>query len=184
MTNTLRSLYGQFYHGIDKIEVFFDGPDFTEVGPEFFQPEKDLYGEDLVFHVLPENLGYWGHGIRNKYQGSFSSDYIHHGDDDDNYCEGVLPQIKHDLVVEFGKVLLYRFRNSDGIRWSHRSIEHGNIGTPSGLIPNRPEIFGEWGNFHGGDSQFYSQLREKVGDGNIVWKDLIIYRIRPHVYGW
>lgn len=184
MTNTLRSLYGQFNHGRDKIEVFFDGPNFREVGPEYFQPEKDLFGEDLTFHVLPENLGCFGHCIRNVYQGTFNTEYIHHCDDDDNYIENILPQVRNDIKENFGKLLIYKFMNSDGIRWRTQDITHGNVGTPSGLIPNCPEIMGHWGEWAGGDAHFYETTRDKIGMYNIVFKDTVIYRIRPHVYGW
>jgi hypothetical protein len=183
MRNTLRSLYGQFDHGVDKIEVFFDGPNFTDAGPEYFQPEKDLYGEDLIFHVLPENLGCYGHCIRNKYQGSFHTDYIHHCDDDDSYYENIIPSVKTDLRNNFGKLLIYKFRNVDGIRWNKPVIQHGNIGTPSGMIPNYPELMGWWGEWHGGDANFYETMRDKIGNDNIIFKDLVIYRVRPHVYG-
>jgi hypothetical protein len=183
LTMVLRSLYGQFNHRVDKIEVFFDGPNFQEVGPEYFKSEQDLYGEDLRMTVLPQNLGCWGHSIRNTYQKTFSTDYIHHADDDDYYVEGALHSVREDLRNHFGKLILYQFRNSDGIRWKDRTIEHGNLGTPNGMIPNRPEIMGTWGEWAGGDAHFYATTADKIGHGNIVWMPTVIYAIRPHVYG-
>jgi len=184
MANIIRSLYGQFQHGHDKIEVFFDGPNFQECGPEYFKAEQDLYGEDLRMHVLPENLGCYGHSIRNVYQRSFHTDYIHHADDDDQYIEGCMPQVRTDLIENYGKLSIYKFMNSDGIRWRIPKLEHGNVGTPSGMIPNRPEIMGWWGEWAGGDAYFYETTRDKIGAHNIIFKDTLIYKIRPHVYGW
>lgn len=184
MSNTLRSLYGQFNRGVDKIEVFFDGPTFTDAGPEYFQPEKDMYGEDLIFHVLPQNLGCYGHCVRNAYQGSFHTDYIHHADDDDSYYENVMPQVRTDMKENFGKLIMYKFQNTDGIQWHTQEIKHGNIGTPSGLIPNNPAIMGHWGEWAGGDAHFYMTTIEKLGIQNVVWKNTVIYRVRPHVFGW
>ena len=183
LRDTVRSLYGQFNHGIDKIEVFFDGPP-VEVGPNYFYAEEQLYNGDLTLHQLPDNLGYWGHAIRNKFQKTFKTDYVHHGDDDDQYAEAVMFRVRNDLRDNFGKLLLYKFRNSDGIVWTRPEFYFGNLGTPSGMIPNNPDIMGEWGLYGGGDFQFYEETRDKIGIENIIWKDLIIYKIRPHVYGW
>ena len=183
LTNILRSLYGQFDHGNDRIELFFDGPTFTEVGPDYFQPEQELYGEDLIIHLLPENLGCWGHSIRNKFQGTFHTDYISNFDDDDVYAENCMLQVRQDIKENFGKLLMYKFRNCDGIQWREPVIKHGNVGTPTGLIPNDPSILGTWGEFAGGDAYFYETTRDKIGNNNIVWKDFLIYKTRPHVYG-
>lgn len=183
LKNCIRSLYGQFNHGVDRIEVFFDGPNFYDADPAYFKPEQDLYGEDLIMHVLPENLGYWGHAIRNAYQNTFHTDYIHNCDDDDYYPEAALLRVRSDIQQHYGKLLMYKFRNSDGIQWHVKNIQHGNVGTPTGMIPNRPEIMGEWGYGNGGDYVFYLTTQDKIGKNNIVWIDHIIYKIRPHVYG-
>jgi hypothetical protein len=185
LANTLRSLYGQFGHGLDVIEVFFDGPNFTEVGPEFFQPEQDLYGNDLKFHVLTENLGCYGHGVRNAYQGTFQSDYIHHMDDDDMYCPDVIPSVRSDMKTFYGKLLIYKFRaHGGGITGGTNNFTCGFVGTPAGLIPNRPEIFGRWVEAYGGDAEFYTQTRDKIGWNNVVYRDRKIVLTRPHVYGY
>jgi hypothetical protein len=185
LTNTLRSLYGQFGHSLDKIEVFFDGSNFTEVGPDYFQSEQDLYGSDLIFHVLDHNLGCYGHGIRNTYQGTFQTDYIHHMDDDDMYANNVIPSIRSDLRTWYGKMIIYKFRaHGGGIVGGSDDFRHGFVGTPAGLIPNRPEIFGHWVEAYGGDADFYSQTRDKIGKGNVVYKNRIIVLTRPHVYGY
>jgi hypothetical protein len=184
LKNTLRSLYGQLNHGIDKVEVFFDGPNFVEVGPEYFQPEQDLYGNDLSMTVLPENLGFWGHGIRNKFQKTFTTDYIHNSDDDDEFCPGSFHQVRRDLKDNYGKVLIYKIKADGGNIWMDKNIRFGNIGTPSGLIFNRPEIFGEWGSFYGGDYQFYEQVQNNIGKENIIFKDTFIYITKPLTKGY
>lgn len=180
----LQSILKQYGKGIDKVEMFFDGPNFQEVGPEYFQEEIEAFGEDLVIHVLPENLGCWGHSIRNAYQKTFTTDYVWNIDDDDYIPDGVVPRIREDLKANFGKMLMYKFRNSDGIRWRNPIIEHGNVGTPSGLIPNRPEVFGHWGEWAGGDAHFYATTEGNIGRSNIIWIDFVTYKIRPEVWGW
>jgi hypothetical protein len=179
LTNTLRSLYGQFAHGNDHILVYFDA--MCVAGWDYFQSERELYGDDLEMIMLPENLGCWGHGIRNKYLREIPQKYtyIHNMDDDDHYNEGVLFQVRADIVNNPDKLLLYKFRNHNGIVvWQHPQIAHGNIGTPSAILPNKPELFGTFGMGYGGDADFYHQTAEKFGMENIVFKDLEIVRCR------
>lgn len=182
LKNNLRSLFGQF-HWEDRIEIFFDGPSFAEVGPEYFAEEQEMYGKNLVMHVLPENLGCFGHSIRNAYQKSFHTDFVYNCDDDDNFYPDVMNEVHHDLAANLGKLLLYKFRNVDGMRWRNQVIEHGNVGTPSGMIPNIPDIMGHWVEAAGGDSSFYIETASKLGMENVVWKELALMRVRPHVYG-
>ncbi len=185
LANVLRSLYGQFGHGHDKIYLYFDGPNFTEVGPEFFQPEQELYGNDLIITILPENLGYYGHGIRNTYQDKLQTDYIHHMDDDDMYCNNIIPTVRSDLRTWYGKLLIYRFRaHGGGIVGGSDNFNCGFVGTPAGMIPNNPSIFGRWTEGYGGDSDFYVQTRDKIGRGNVVYRQTLIVLTRPHVYGF
>lgn len=185
LTNTLRSLYGQFGHGLDRIEVFFDGPNFTDARPEYFESELELYGNDLKFHILDQNLGSYGHGIRNKYQSTLTTDYIHHMDDDDMYMGDVVKHMRSDIRANYGKMIIYKFRaHGGGIVGGSDNFQYGFIGTPAGLIPNRPEIFGRWVEAYGGDADFYSQTRDKIGRGNVVYKDRLIVLTRPHVYGY
>src|SRR4030042_4283642 len=103
LTNTLRSLYGQFGHGHDKIYLYFDGK--CDAGFNYFQSEYDLYGSDMIVTMLPENLGCYGHGIRNTYQDKCTTDYIHHMDDDDMYVGNVVPGIRNDLRTFYGKMI-------------------------------------------------------------------------------
>lgn len=187
LNNTIRSLYGQMSWGNDKIKVFFDGMCLSDksIFYETFDLFNNTYKGSLEFIYEPKNLGFWGHGLRNKYMSSFDTDYIACGDDDDIWADSVLPKIRTDISNNPNKLLLYKFRSiNKNVIWNTREIKHGNIGTPSGLIPNKPEIFGEWGYFHGGDAQFYEQTANKIGNRNIVWKDTIIYLVRPDIYGY
>lgn len=184
LENTLRSLFGQFGFGNDKIKVFVDG--IPQIDMSIFDPLLSLYNDisagSLEFILLPENLGYFGHAIRNMYQTTFSTDYIHHADDDDRYTENIIPSIRSDLRTNFGKLIIYKFRNTGGdIVGKTKQIAYGHVGTPSGLVPNNPNIMGEWGRFHGGDATFYETTANKIGKENIVFIDRIIYICRPHL---
>jgi hypothetical protein len=178
LKNSLRSLYGQFAHGIDKIIVFFDGK--CEAGLDYFKEEQELYGNDLEMTLLPKNLGYWGHGIRNRYMDYLPCDYIHHYDDDDAFYPDMLPGIRQDIKDNFGKIIVYKFKNwNNDIIWKTPEIRGGQVGTSSGFLPNRPEIFGKFGYEYGGDATFWYETQDKIGKDNIVFKPTVILECRP-----
>jgi hypothetical protein len=183
----LRSIHGQFNWDVDKIKIYIDGPVTQDLS--IFYETMDLYNNHVSGSCemwnCNEHLGYWGHGIRNKYQSSCTTDYIFNCDDDDIVAENTMNQVRRDLKDNYGKLLVYKFRTiGGGIIWTDPVIRFGNVGTPSGLIPNRSEIFGEWGLFYGGDYQFYQQTADKIGRENVVFKDIVIYKVRPDVYGF
>jgi len=183
LKDTLRSLHGQFAFGLDKVNLYFDGK--CEKGLEFFKEELDMFGEDISYKVLDETLGYWGHGVRNKYQYECSTDYIHHMDDDDIYCEGCIPHVRSILKENYGKVIIFKFRTHGGrIVWSSKAIQSAEVGTPSGFIFNRPEIMGTWNFHYGGDYSFYEEVKEKIGMENLVFHELLIVKTRPKDYGY
>jgi hypothetical protein len=175
-------LQGQFRYGLDKVRLYFDGEPTIPV--EYFKEELSMFNIDIFWAVSPK-LGYWGHGIRNTYQTDCTTDYIHHMDDDDIYSEGVIPGIRQELKANYGKVLICKFRTlGDTVIWKNPSIQFGQVGTPSGFIFNRPEIFGFWGYEYGGDFNFYKEVEEKIGKENLVFNPTVVVKTRPQVYGY
>lgn len=183
LKDTLRSLYGQFAFGLDKIRLYFDGG--FDYSLETFSDEFALFGEDIFVAPLLENLGYWGHAIRNQFQSHCSTDYIHHMDDDDIYVEGSLFKIRELMKANYGKVILAKFRADGGrVVWKKHSIEYGEIGTPSGFIFNRADIAGTWALRHGGDYLFYKEVEDNIGKENLVFADVLVVKTKPRVYGY
>lgn len=181
LKDTLRSLHGQFAGGLDKVHLYFDG----EGDVSQFKEEIDLFGSDIQAVTLKDKLGYWGHGIRNEYQSACSTDYIHHMDDDDIYAEGCIPGIRNELRVNYGKVLIFKFRTLGGrVIWERPSLSFGQVGTPSGFIFNREDVFGRWGLQYGGDYEFYCGVQEKIGKENMVFKPNLVVKTRPKDYGY
>lgn len=181
LKDTLRSLHGQFGFGLDKIRLYFDGE--TNIDP--FSEEFEMFGKDISVLASSDKLGYWGHGIRNKYQDWCSTDYIHHMDDDDIYSEGCIPTIRSELQSNYGKVLICKFRTLGGrVIWNKKDILFGEVGTPSGFIFNRHEIFGTWGYGYGGDFQFYKDVQDKIGKENLVFSETVVVKTRPAEYGY
>lgn len=183
LKDTLRSLHGQFTHGLDKIRLYMDGGFQNSL--ELFSEEFSMFGNDIFVAPLHENLGYWGHGIRNTYQSHCTTDYIHHMDDDDIYSENCIPSVRSFLRNHYGKVIICKFRTNGGdIIWKKKDIIFGQIGTPSGFIFNRQDVFGTWGYEYGGDYNFYLQVRDNIGKENLVFSDIVVVKTRPIEYGY
>lgn len=130
----------------------------------------------------PQPLGFWGHGLRNKYQGKLKGDWIHNMDDDDVY-EPNFNAIRPVLAANPGKLVLARFWGKGRMQvWNHPGkVEYANVGTPCGLIPNQPDKLPEWKYVYGGDFLFYQAL---AANFEVVWHDQFIVRCEPHHYGW
>jgi hypothetical protein len=173
LQNMLNSLSPQLSED-DCLTVVFDGK--SQIPTEFnftnFRCKVNLFYE-------PVALGYWGHGIRNKYADLLERrDFIMHGDDDDLYVDKVFNKIRNTCV---DKESLYVFKFLYKLKpWPeiHR-MKEGSIGTPCGIIPYNLNNKGRWLNRFGGDGSFYEQISEQVK--NIVHSDLVIYIIRPNL---
>lgn len=181
LKDTLRSLYGQFGFGLDKIKLYFDGLENTNK----FDDELALYGDDIEVVYLKDALGYWGHGIRNTYQHTCTTDYIHNMDDDDIYVAGCIPTIRHILRIHYGKNIIAKFRADGGrIIWNKKKLIFGEVGTPSGFIFNSSDSLGTWGYVYGGDFEFYNSILERVGKENLVFVDTLVVKTKPEIYGY
>ena len=162
---------------IDYLTVVVDGPEYEEAARAIWEPMKDQFKCNCQFIVHPENLGYWGHPLRNFYQKNLQGDFILHCDDDDYYLEGALDKIREVCV---DKNLMYVFKMWIGPngnkRWLSKRVVMGNIGTPMGIIPNNPSIMGNWKNFVGGDGKFFEQTLSNLGGAsNARFVDFFIY---------
>lgn len=127
------------------------------------------------------NLGYWGHPIRNKYQKNILGDYIINADDDDIFLFNSISLIK-TFCNSKNELKLFRFYenyNKKKYIWRDQKIYCGNIGTPCGLIPNIPEKMGFWEHKRGGDFSFYNTC----SFSNINFIDKFIYCVKPNING-
>jgi hypothetical protein len=136
----------------------------------------DLYSEPIA-------LGFWGHGIRNKYASIIKRrDFILHGDDDDVYSEEAFNLMRANCV---DKTTLYVAQmyggHCGGIIPKENKIYITNIGTPCGIVPwhiNSNNSV-KWGNEYGGDGEFYIAA-EKLAS-NVVFLNFVIYIITPYI---
>jgi hypothetical protein len=148
----------------------------NDSGKPFEYKRFGLNGFRCQHEVIDSNgLGYWGHEARNQAQNHLFGQYLMHADDDDKYRPDAIATVKADIARHPGKLLLYRFHNhrNNTVYWQeHRKGEFAsNIGTPCGVIPNKPP-FPDWGLFYGGDGSFYQELSQRFEP---VWINKIIY---------
>jgi len=158
----------------DYLTVVFDGPDWPNI------QEVIDYTKDFKCHVSviveEENLGHWGHGIRNKHK-DLKGDYVFHVDDDDDITPDCMDSLRahcHDL----NKVFLFKMQlDSKKIIWTEKKIEHSKVGTPMGILPIEINKKSDFGYFYGGDYEFYKNLETQGVPFEYI--DKLIYIVKP-----
>jgi GT2 family glycosyltransferase len=172
LKNLLNSITPQLLDD-DKIYLCVDGVEYFDLVENIL---KDFDTSKIILIKNEENLGYWGHGLRNKYQSTLTTTHIMHADDDDVYIPNSFDGIR-ESILEYGnnKLLIFKFftdRNERAFVWRFKEIRFGNIGTPSGVLPNNPEKMGVWGYRYGGDADFY-----KSCEFEYEFIDKLIYKV-------
>jgi GT2 family glycosyltransferase len=162
----------------DNLYVVVDGKEYFD---DFNCVISSFKNYDFNLKIIYEkkNLGYWGHGIRNKYQKKLKGDYIMHADDDDIYVDGAIDLIKNYIEKnDYETMMLFKFflTNKNDTYWKDPELRFSNIGTPCGVIPNIPEKMGKWGKRRGGDFDFYNSCKF-----NYKFIDELIYCAKPMV---
>lgn len=151
----------------DYITVIFDG----------CQPNTSLFNGvrcNVIIKHEKDALGCWGHGARNKHQDNLPGDYLMHADDDDIYTPGAIGKIRSRCTKD--AIYLFQIQTNSGIKIpDKKELKYGNIGTPCGIIPNKPP-FPKWEHKYGGDFIFYKQL---CLDKKVVFVDEVIYLVNP-----
>lgn len=185
LRNMLDSLKHELTTG-DAITIVFDGHSAKSkagISPEWLVGHK---ARITLIEQTP-NLGFWGHGIRNAYQGHLSPEctFVMHADDDDVYVPGSFIQLRK-LCVNPDTLYITQMERVHNQKGKAREIipsvnemqliKLGNIGTPNGIIPRAIAQKGEWGNFYGGDWHYYNTVQESAA--NVVLLDTVIYTVR------
>ena len=161
----------------DHITIVFDGVKRTNI---------DISKSICSIHIFeePVTLGYWGHGIRNKYADILvPATFVMHADDDDAYLPNAFNEIKQ-LCTNHKQWYVAKIMLSDrtivprgSLLYSRlKTIKMGDIGTPCGIIPfelNRKSI---WGYFYGGDYSFYKKLESIIRP---TYLNCLIYIVNP-----
>lgn len=134
----------------------------------------DFQFKCTVTHIANSNqLGYWGHASRNKYQNKLPGDFIMNADDDDRYVEGAIAKVRETAIEP--KLYIFKHEDNGNFAWSKPGVvEIGNIGTSCGVIPNTGNL-PDWEYFYGGDGRFYEKLSQMIPYEFI---DFCIYKVK------
>lgn len=167
----------------DNLYILVDGEQYHEESKKIIESKLESFRCNVEVIYETENHGYWGHGIRNKYQKNLNGDYILHGDDDDVYLPHSISMIKNIIKYNHKPNTTYMFKfyhnyNQGESYWKTPEIKLANVGTPCGIIPNIPSKMGEWGYRYGGDFDFYNSC-----DFNFMFVDKFIYTVKPKING-
>ncbi len=161
----------------DYLTIVFDAKDTDGI----FEKVKEVTGTFVcTTNVLLEekNLGYWGHGIRNKYK-DLPGDFVVHCDDDNKYLPSVIGSVRK---VCRDKDTLYLFRRSKikngkpaGLSWQKPVIKKYDMDTGSGVIPCRYNRMCMWDYSYGGEISFYTAMAKLVPNEKIFFVDYVTY---------
>jgi hypothetical protein len=165
----LDSLHDQL-HDSDCLSIVFDG----HTTPPLFDVSR--FKCKVIQYCEPIPLGFFGHGIRNKYASLLEKrDFIMHADDDDTYIRDSFNTLR-ELIKSKNTLYITRmiYMNNLIIPRS-KQIYINNIGTPNGIIPYNLNLLGSWEHLYGGDGKFYITISELA---NTEFLDIIIYRIK------
>ena len=139
------------------LTVIYDAKDVDNTF-ELVKKELQTFKCETTIIMEKENLGFWGHGIRNKYKSLLKKgDFILHADDDDIYTDDAI-KFCEEICLNKKCVYMFKIKLNEQIYWKCPQIMTCNFGTPCGVIPIEINKRGEWGNFYGGDGQFYENL--------------------------
>jgi hypothetical protein len=167
----------------DAVTIVFDGKDgMARAG---FSNDW-LKGHRSHIAIIEEEipLGYWGHGIRNKYQGRLipKTTYIMHADDDDVYVPSAFDSLRRSCI---DPTICYIARIFDSVKHVpipsliEHSIIKADIATPCGIIPFDKAAVAEWKYYYGGDFDYYHTLQSHVK--HLIFLYYVIYTILPPI---
>jgi hypothetical protein len=166
--NMLNSLKNELLEQ-DYLTIVFDG---TQNNYEIIKKYVDERFKCQINIILEkDNLGYWGHGIRNKYK-NLEGDFIYHCDDDDVVLEGAFDKIRQ-ICVHKDTIYLFKIKTEKGmVIWKNKQIKLMEISTQSGIIPNEINKKGYWALKYGGDYNFYKDITK---DNKVLFINHLIY---------
>lgn len=122
----------------------------------------------------------WGHAERNCGMRFARGTHLMFVDDDDTLTVGALDVVRKAIYRSPDKPIMFRMIDPNGaVLWRERKVLMGNHGTPQFVVPNQPDLLGEWGDRYEGDFDFVTSTLAKFGgEESLVWNHSIIYACR------
>jgi hypothetical protein len=156
---------------IDFLTIVFDGLENSKNAPYIQSFCKDFKCKVNII-IEQQNLGYWGHGIRNKHN-NLEGDFIYHIDDDDILYDDSFNNIRK-YAVDTDIIYIFKIMTEKGgIIWKNPLLEYSKVSTQSGVIPSQINKKGYWALKYGGDFDFYNNLSKEY---EMIFIDKLIYK--------
>lgn len=154
----------------DYLTIVFDGPDLPNVEEVKIFTKHFKCNVNII--IEPENLGFWGHAIRNKHK-NLVGDFIWHIDDDDTIPRDSMEIIRNHCK-DTSKMYIFQMDNKGDILWKTHSITFCQISTQMGIIPTKINDVSRFEYYYGGDYNFYKGIEDQGFP--IEYIDKVIYR--------
>ena len=155
----------------DYLTIVFDASKNNFDSVKYFCENNIKAKINIVYEE--NNLGYWGHGIRNKHN-KLEGDFVYHIDDDDRIVKDAFTKVREILK---DKETLYIFKIISEINqeiWKTPKIKLNQISTQSGFIPTSINDKSFWEYKYGGDFNFYDNLQKYTK--KIIFINEVIYK--------
>lgn len=119
----------------------------------------------------------WGHPQVNFGIEHALGDYLVFIDDDDIFTGDALTNIRRaarSLPEPCPMMFRFRIARSNMTLWQEKVIKCGYVGGHEFVVPNIPELLGQWTDRYEGDFDFISSTLAKWPEGSLVWREEII----------
>lgn len=160
----------------DYLTIVYDAEDEGDTLDELPEHLQSFQCQCTVI-MEPENLGFWGHGIRNKHN-VLAGDFILHADDDDVYFPDAFSTLREECT-DPSTLYFFSMIGLDGTVHTAKPFRYGNVSTQMGVIPQAYNSRATWANRYGGDFDFYKQLIQLIPQKKFIKK--VLYQARPGV---
>jgi hypothetical protein len=168
---TLES-FGSDLHTHDEVHVCMDGRDGRV--RRLTEEMSERYFGHWFYHE-GDNLGFWGHGVRNHVLPIVQTDLVWHLDDDDVAAPGGLIAVRHSEAKWTIFRMTFMGGHAKGITcWRWKKLLSGDIGTPMVIAPPSNARFALE---YGGDFAYVQGLKDEFGEP--AWDERVIALIRP-----
>lgn len=141
----------------DEVIVVGDGP--QPVAEEIC---RDFQLRIPVTYLEGPRTRCWGHAQRNLGMSKATKETLIFIDDDDEYNENAISEIRRKSDESQGRIVLGRVKHrSIGVIWRDMNVRIGNVSTQMIVVPNIPSRLGFWVPMQGGDFAFLYQTVQK-----------------------
>jgi hypothetical protein len=156
---------------IDYLTIVFDGKDKSK-NIDLITNYCTSFKCNINIIIEENNLGFWGHGIRNKYN-DLKGDFVYHIDDDDIIYSNTFDIIRKHCN-DINRIYIFKIiLENNKVVWNKPEIKINYISTQSGVIPTKFNKDSYWHLKYGGDYFFYETLSKKY---DMIFIDKIIYK--------